>query len=127
MFDEYVPDLDAYLEAWQKVAICTAEKQELENRLEEIVAKIYLDCTNNVAYYIGGKPPAVSLVKDSYAKIGHNTETTNLLGEIKATLIDLEHKITIARSLIKIEEMKLNLYQTMSANARNITGGKYGE
>ena len=122
MFEEYIPDMSEYLEAWYKVARYTAEKQELENQLEEIVAKIYLDCTLEPTYFVGGKPPAVSLIKDSYAKLGHNELTTNKLGEIKAVLVKLEEEITIAKATIKAAEMSLNLYQTMSANSRTVPG-----
>jgi len=114
--------MNEYLEAWYKVARYTSEKQLLENELEELTAKIYLACTLEAKYFVGGKPPAVSLIKESYAKLGHNEVTTNRLGEIKAIMTKLEEEITMSKAVIKSAEMSLSLYQTMSANSRLVPG-----
>jgi len=120
MFEEYVPDLDSYMEAWNELAKATRVQNELNNRLDEIVAQVYLDCTTNIMYTVSGKAPAISLIKESYAQIGHTPESREEIAEIKQKLVELEERVTLLRGTIKVEEMKLNLYQTMSANSRNV-------
>ena len=120
MFEQYVPDLDGYMEAWNELARNTRDQCDLSNHLDEIVANIYLECTTDVMYTVANKAPAISLIKESYAKVGNTPESREEISEINQKLAILQEKETILRGFIKTEEMKLNLYQTMSANSRNV-------
>lgn len=122
MFDEYVPDIAEYLDAWQKLAEYTYELDDLKLKLEQLVAQIYLICVQDKKYFINGKPPAISFIKETFAAVGHDYETTQKIASMKSLMNMLHKNIAKAKAIIKSEEMKLNLYQTMSANSRNITG-----
>ena len=122
MFDEYTPDLDSYFEAWSNQVILIKKKDEIELRLEELVAKIYIDCMNYEKYYIRNKPPSVAFVDKTWGKIGHTPEAIKEMSSIKLSLIEVEAQLSQTKAVLKTEEMRLNLFQTMSANARNIAG-----
>jgi len=122
MFEKYLPDISEYLEAWRIVVELSAELQKVDGELEEIVANIYLECIRDNKYFLNGKAPAISLIKESYAVIGHTEDATEKLGQLKYNKIVLQRAISEAKAQIKAQEMKLNLYQTMSANARNVAG-----
>ena len=122
MYEEYLPDLSEYSEAWVQSANFCMRKKELENRFEELVAQVYIDCMGLPEFEINKKPPAVSFIKETYAKVGHTPEIMAEMGLIKAELAAVEGGIKRTAGIIKVQEMKLSLYQTVSANSRNITG-----
>ena len=121
-FEEYLPDLSEYSEAWVDSANFSMRKKELENRFEELVAQVYIDCVSLPEYMINNKPPAVSFIKETYAKVGHTPEVITEMGLIRAEMAVVDGGLKRATGVIKIQEMKLSLYQTVSANSRNITG-----
>jgi len=123
MFEEYIPDISAYLEAWQKLTQCTYMQQVLNAELDALVANIYLECTRDNKFFINGKPPAISLISASYAVVGNSAETTDKMGQLKSQLFSIAKETSNAKAEIKVEEMKLSLYQTMSANSRNVVDG----
>jgi hypothetical protein len=122
MFEKYVPDLDAYFDAWMQLVNLTQEKDSLELEKDELVAQIYIDCVNYPKYYVKDKPPAISFIEKTWEKVGHTPEATAKLAEINGKLIELNRKIAEAKAIMKKEDMSLSLYQTMSANSRNVTG-----
>lgn len=120
MFEKYHPDLDAFSDAFVQLAKLITEEKNLENELDSLTAQIYLDCTYKQDYYVNGKSPSATLIDHSYAKIGHTPETRKRLLEIKTRLAELEGLIESCKGIIKAEEAKLSMFQTLSANARNI-------
>lgn len=122
MFEKYIPDLDAYAEAWVNLINATAEKTTIEDMLETITATIYIECMQDTAYHINGKPPAVSFIEKAYARTGHTAVTQEQIQTLKKRLVGVIRQAENAKAILKMEEMKLNLYQTMSANTRNVTG-----
>ena len=122
MFEEYTPDLAAYFDAWSKQVVLTKKRDTIQLRLVELTAKIYIDCMNYEKYYIRGKPPSVAFVDKTWGKIGHTPEAIEEMSRIKNELIEVDAELNYTKAVMKAEEMKLNLFQTMSANARNIAG-----
>lgn len=122
MFEEYTPDLGSYFEAWSNLVVFTKQRDEIQLKLEELTAKIYIDCTNYEKYYVRDKPPSVAFIDKTWGKIGHTPEAIEKMSKIKLELIEVTSQLSIAKAILKTEEMRLNLFQTMSANARNIAG-----
>jgi len=77
---------------------------------------------NYEKYYIRGKPPSVAFVDKTWGKIGHTPEAVEKMSNIKKELIEVTASLSKAKAVLKMEEMRLSLFQTMSANARNIAG-----
>lgn len=122
MFEEFTPDLDAYFQAWSSIVVLTTKKDKIELRREELTAEIYIDCTNYELYQVRGKPPSVAFIDKTWGKIGHTPDAVAKMFLIKNELIEVNAELGAAKAILKMEEMRLNLFQTMSANARNIAG-----
>jgi 16S rRNA C1402 N4-methylase RsmH len=122
MFEEYTPDLSAYFEAWSEQVVLIKRKEEIELQLEELTAEIYIDCMNYEKYHIRGKPPSVAFVDKTWGKIGHTPDAVKRMSQIKLQLIEIDSHLSHTKAVLKTEEMRLNLFQTMSANARNVAG-----
>jgi hypothetical protein len=120
MHEKYVPDLDAYTDAWVELAKATTEEAILKLQLEEAQAKIFVECMTKPEYKLNGRPPAISFIENSWAKVGHTKEMEATISDLRRQLISVNERIDSAKATLKIEEMKLNLYQTMSANSRNV-------
>jgi hypothetical protein len=119
MLEEFVPDLAAYSDAWINLGIAQRNKLLVEKEYDALKAEILDTVTSNREYFVRGKPPSVTHSEKTYLVMGYDTETKNLLESYRTKLAELEKEITHYKGIVKAEEMKLSVFQTMSANARN--------
>lgn len=115
MLEKYIPDVDAYLSYWIELSVLTQNKMQVEANIEKLHAEII---SRVVA--TGQKPPSMAQIERTVLITGTSKEEEEALDKLRKELQYLEGQILELRGRIKTEEMKQALFQTMSANARNV-------
>lgn len=115
MLEKYTPDIDAYLSYWIELSVLTQSKLELESALDKLRAQIILNAVEGQA-----KPPSMAQMERTILLLGSTPEERQLLDKYRQELQAIEGHILQVRGSIKAEEMKQAMFQTVSANARNV-------
>lgn len=113
------PDIALYTDTWVLLGRALRKQIDFENRLDFIQAQILMEVRSAPQYFIQGKVPSMSYCKAVYLHTGHTPETKECIADIKSNLSTLTERIIILRGILKSEEMKLSVFQTLSANARD--------
>lgn len=114
MLDNYIPDIDAYLDYWIQLGVVTQQKMEVEDAIDTLKAAIIIAATEGQA-----KPPSMAQMERTILVTGSTEEEQRLLEKYKIEMINIEGKMLELRGRIKAEEMKQAMFQTISANSRN--------
>lgn len=116
----YIPDIDLYGDAWVQLARASEEKVTLEHELEELLATIFVEVSSNPEFFQNGKPLSATAIKETFQILGHTPSSSERLKELKASISKLDEEILKLKGIIKTEEMKLAMFQTLSANSRGV-------
>lgn len=114
MLDNYIPDIDAYLDYWIQLGVLTQQKLEIESAQDTLRATIIVAATEGQA-----KPPSMAQMERTILVTGSTEEEQYLLEKYRKDITIIEGKMLELRGRIKAEEMKQAMFQTISANSRN--------
>ena len=120
MIHEYLPDVDVYISTWVELGQALEAKVALEYELDQLRAGITKEALSNSLYFVNGKPPSMEYVKSVYFILGLNDANSKEIQGLILKLASLEATIKRLNGIIKSEDMKMGVFQTLSANARNI-------
>jgi hypothetical protein len=109
-----LPEFDILFDIVNNAAELSAKKIFLENEIKQKEAETVLKVTTEEAYFIGGKPPSMSFVENTYKFLGINNEILPLRNQL-AELVSALEKL---RGTLDIYKEMLGTWQTLSANER---------
>ncbi len=116
----YVPDIDAYIGYWLELAEVSKRKVMVEADLDQLKNEIIITATTNPLYFKGDKPLAMNMLEKTYLVAGYDPITKQQLTNLFQAALELETRIMELKGKIKAEEMRLSVFQTLSANSRNV-------
>ncbi len=120
--NDYIPDINAYAEAWVELGLALGEEARLSDELESLKGDILQKVSTYEEFFVNGKTPSVSYADKTYLVNGHTPEAGEKLRDYAEKLANLERQITQLRGILKTEEMKQAVFQTLSANSRSVIG-----
>ena len=120
MLNEYIPDVDKYLEDFIKLAKVQEQKTVLEAELDKFKAEIVNVVTTDERFYSNSKPQSMTYINSTYLVNGYDEATSERLSSMLKELANLDKEITILKGELKKAEMMLSIFQTLSANSRNV-------
>lgn len=120
MINEYIPDVAVYINTWIELGKALESKSSIEYALDALRAMITKEALSNPVYFVNGKPPSMEYVKSVYFITGLNPENSAEIQKMILELASLEATIKRLNGIIKSEDMKMSVFQTLSANARNV-------
>lgn len=120
MLNEYVPDVEKYFNAFINQAKLEEEKTNLELEYDQFKADLVKIVSTNSEFYINSKPPSMTYVNKTYLVSGYDLESKNKIDYYEHKLAELNKALLEIKGYIKKSEMELAIFQTLSANSRNI-------
>jgi len=72
--DKLLPDFDDLLKKLDEIKALEFDRVLLDLEIRNMEADIYKEAVTDASYFVGGKPPAISYIKQTYAQTGFNGE-----------------------------------------------------
>jgi len=120
MLNEYIPDVDKYLDDFVKLAQLQEQKTVLSAELDKFRAEIIATVTTDERFYSNSKPQSMTYINSTYLVNGYDEATSERLSYMLKELANLDKEITVLKGELKKAEMMLSIFQTLSANSRNV-------
>lgn len=111
----YIPNMADYIDWWVTLGKYTTEKLLLEAQLEQLQAELVKEMLQGE-----GKRPSMAELQKTVLILGKDEQSRQTLNKLVQDIALLEGEIAVLRGKIKAEEMKLSIFQTLSANSRNM-------
>jgi len=116
-FLSQLPEFDDLFAIVNNAAELSAKKLFLENEIKQKEAETVLKVTTEEQYFVGGKPPSMSFVENTYRFLGINNEIIPLRHKLAEMISELEK----LRGTLDIYKEMLSTWQTLSANERRVS------
>lgn len=120
---ESVLDLDTLYDLSSNIEQVSLSLEGAKQQLTDLVAKITRTVTKDEVYWVAGKPPSVSFIKEQYHILGYDQTTYEELTKLRNDIYLME----IAKSKFEREfnlALKLlDVWRTYSANNRRTLAG----
>ncbi|HAQ02981.1 TPA: hypothetical protein DCQ22_03770 [Candidatus Nomurabacteria bacterium] len=116
-FLSQLPDFEILFELVNRAAEISSTKLFLENEIKQKEAETVLKVTTEEKYFMGGKPPSMSFVENTYKFLGTEGELLPLRHQLAEVISSLEK----LRGTLDIYKEMLGTWQTLSANERRIS------
>ena len=116
-FLSQLPEFDDLFAIVNNAAELSAKKLFLENEIKQKEAETVLKVTTEEKYFIGGKPPSMSFVENTYKYLGIDNEILPLRQQLAEMISSLDK----LRGTLDIYKEMLGVWQTLSANERRIS------
>lgn len=111
---EILPDFEDLQKLAEDIKRLAFEKAKLEHLIKERESQIFVTCTKDEKYFVGGKPPSVSFIQSAYIYTGLEGELTKTRSELITVDVSLE-RTKMQYSLYKD---LLDIWRTLNANER---------
>lgn len=110
-----LPDYDDMIKVSNEIGQLMLDKMKLDIQIKGIEATTVKEVVTNSLYYIGGKPPSMNFIEDTYKFTGINGELLPMREKLAEIISDLEKK------KVQFEAYKnlLDMWRTLAANERH--------
>lgn len=109
-----LPDFEDMLKVAEQIRDQLTVRDTLDIQIKQRESEIYKITSTDSTYFIGGKPPSATFVKETY-------EFTGLSGELiplRQAYANAVAQLEFLRLAFDMMKMQVDLYRTESANQR---------
>jgi len=111
-----LPDFNDMYETIDRIKELTLTKLVLEIKIKEMISEITQASTNDVRYFVNDKPPSMAYLDKTFTFSGLDGELIPLRKELATLIAELEH----IRLVFDLDNSRINVWRTQSANERKI-------
>lgn len=110
-----LPDFDDLFKLIEQIRQLSVEKMKLEWDIKFEEANIVLEVSSNPKYFISGKAPSMTFIKDTYLKRG----IEDSLIERRYQLANMISELEFLKNSFQLNRDMISVFQTESANKRS--------
>lgn len=120
-------DLDDFYKLSDGIENTALTLESAKQQLTELLATITSTVTKNELYWVGGKPPSVSYIKEQYQVIGYDQQTYDQLHKLRVDIMAMEALKAKYEREFNLGLKLLDVWRTYSANKRRMSVGMESE
>lgn len=111
-----LPDFSDLLRITDEISLAIVRKLTLDKNIKAKEAEIIKETMSNPAYYVGGKPPSMTLIESTYVHTGLSGELLPLRDELISATADLER----LKSRLDLYKEFLSMWRSLNASERAV-------
>ena len=109
-----LPDFDDMQKVIEKMSDLSLKIELLKLEIEVAESEIVTTCMTDTRFFVGGKPPSMSLITSTFARTGLNGE----LVPKRQELAKLESLLEVLRRSYDLMKSRIDVWRSLQANER---------
>jgi hypothetical protein len=109
-----LPDFDDLFKIADEIKLKSTKQSEIKLTIENMEADIFRITTESEDFYVNGKAPSATYVKNTFIPVGINGELIPLRKELDVLDIEIEY---LNRKL-DLMKLQIEVWRTLQANQR---------
>lgn len=113
-----LPDFEDMYQLIEEIRDTQLRVANYKDSLSKAKAEVTQLVTNNDQYWVGGKPPSVSYIKETYHIIGYDPDSKEILDRLSVALAMGETELDALTRKFSLMKEQIGVWRTFEANKR---------